>query len=1049
MHIYKTLENGIVLAEYEPTMAAALAKMHNDSREQWGGGNVRTAAQVEEAMELNGYLNKYVAIDGEKIVAYCGFGRYFGDADAMYVGYLNAHPDYHGKKLGKELLLLCVARTIELGSPRLDLFTWPGNVKAVPLYKKCGFFWEDRDDTTHLVNFIPYILSSKLFADFFAAADWYADSKRVIETERDGTKVDKFDMLDYVWEHDGKRLEIGFERSGRRLRRIENDDFSIEMTADNHELPFGVSYNCKFAVKNKSGKPLDIKIKGKNDGNISFDFETAAAVTGETEFASPFSVGAIAMQQGKYLVHPCVLADVEINGVAAEFGLGINTQFPLSVDLNHQRHIAMPGVAHDCYINIKSALKQDCVVRFRLPDNDITTFADQTFELAIPALGAVSIKVRCTDKRIGHAALPIVYDITPTGQDAVRFESVLHLVNQGLEGAFAYEDKEVYCIVNGLWRLKLPKLDFDTGRGTFYTNNFKLEHAMLDYYGGTGFGPPQFGLPYDEEFERLPAAAVRMYQDAANMVLEADFESLRFPGAAATMKFALSAHGLLVASTRAYNNGDDPCEVKFIWPHNTPLDTNTIFAYDGAITRNDGGLLEGFDAIESDRLDENWAFDANPKMTRGVCWPPAFKLGSRYGNYLNFELDAGQLAKGETREMGEAVYAYGLFPNWAAFRDFAMQTYTAVPDDINVKKSLEVIVNGGNPVVWDAGAGVDVEVRKNRVEELEGCVAVFSDTSGSAYPLIEIEEVDDEIAFNTGKIRARKDGVEVLSVMLEFSSWEKEIKPALLIPRGEVKMDAVEGVHRVSNGIISFSAAEAFAESVYSLIYHGKQGDHEWLLSKYPTPGPHVWYNPFVGGFCTEFGELSEKQMLKEKRVIDFTECCDNFGNKWQGIKSVVAIEQYEKYKGVVQENYYLTLPGLPLICHFVKIHNNTGLFLDKWVSMQIFPELSDKLSDAFVDLTDTEGRKHRLRLGDDYQELEFKDMAKIYNLNLRDESMYILGNSKENNFDGSQQLYSCYTSDHARIANGESFTSRPLFVLLAEQRLQAEWFADVKNIRF
>ncbi|MFD0960511.1 hypothetical protein [Paenibacillus chungangensis] len=59
-----------------------------------------------------------------------------------------------------------------MGWPRLDLFTWAGNTKAVPLYKKCGFFWEKKDDSVHLMNFIPTVLQTEALLPSLERLDW-------------------------------------------------------------------------------------------------------------------------------------------------------------------------------------------------------------------------------------------------------------------------------------------------------------------------------------------------------------------------------------------------------------------------------------------------------------------------------------------------------------------------------------------------------------------------------------------------------------------------------------------------------------------------------------------------------------------------------------------------------------------------------------------------------------------------------------------------------------------------------------------------------------
>src|SRR5690554_7555210 len=120
--------------------------MWNKSAAEWGGfETVYDEKRVIDENEDSANLNIWLALDGDEVVGYCSFAEYREDKGASYIPLLNVRPDYHGNKVGKALLLRAVEEAIAQGWPRLDLHTWPGNLKAVPLYKKCGFFWEKQD----------------------------------------------------------------------------------------------------------------------------------------------------------------------------------------------------------------------------------------------------------------------------------------------------------------------------------------------------------------------------------------------------------------------------------------------------------------------------------------------------------------------------------------------------------------------------------------------------------------------------------------------------------------------------------------------------------------------------------------------------------------------------------------------------------------------------------------------------------------------------------------------------------------------------------------
>ena len=162
------------IVEYEPSHAAGLAEMWSRSGDSWGGYSVEfTEESIQRDMERSVHVGCFLAVAGEEVVGYCKVGTWAEEEGSLYVDTLNVRPDFHGKKIGKALMLKAVERTIELGWPRLDLDTWPGNTKAVPLYKKTGFFWEEREGDVYLVNFIPEVLANELVKDRFQTIDWY------------------------------------------------------------------------------------------------------------------------------------------------------------------------------------------------------------------------------------------------------------------------------------------------------------------------------------------------------------------------------------------------------------------------------------------------------------------------------------------------------------------------------------------------------------------------------------------------------------------------------------------------------------------------------------------------------------------------------------------------------------------------------------------------------------------------------------------------------------------------------------------------------------
>ncbi|WP_408007225.1 GNAT family N-acetyltransferase [Pseudalkalibacillus sp. A8] len=385
----------IKIVEYEPSYAAAVAEMWNHSQDGWGGGNtVKTEEQIlkEEANSTN--LHLYLALEGEKVVGYCSLGEYREDEGALYIPLLNVRSDYHGKKIGKKLVLKALERVIELKWPRLDLYTWPGNTKAVPLYKKCGFFWEERDDATHLMNFMPTVLHTEAVQEYFKDLNWYEASTRLIEVKPDGITENDFHYYEYSWDKRGEMLKMQFERFGRGLRSIETDDYKISATVEDFKLVFGSQYIVRYHISNKTGNPLTISLRGNENKNIHFSFEKDyITVKDEDVIEAPFFVDRIKEEQSVWRTHPTVDTDVLINGKMAKFQVGVLPKFPANVSCHTPRNLSFIGQSSNLYVDIENNYKETVKFSFVLPGSELFSPMQSEVDVSLPPKSRCSVPI--------------------------------------------------------------------------------------------------------------------------------------------------------------------------------------------------------------------------------------------------------------------------------------------------------------------------------------------------------------------------------------------------------------------------------------------------------------------------------------------------------------------------------------------------------------------------------------------------------------------------------------------------------------------------------
>ena len=990
---YKNTENDIAIVEYEDSLAETLADMWNRSKEEWGGDDsIRTASQIISDHAGAANYNVYVAMAGEEAVGYCSLGRYYHDANTLYIPLLNVRPDYHGRGIGKALVLTALERTMELGYPRLDLHTWAGNTAAVPLYKKCGFLWEDRSDATNLVNFIPSILKTPLFGDFFKRAGWYADSTRSLDIKPDGIKVNKFELFDYSWERDGKTLAIGYERSGRQIYMIETNDYKIELLAKNHEAAFGLDYPCAFKVENKTGRRLNIKICGKKDKNIDFSgFSLNANIKGSREFPGTFHVGPIDRPQDRFKTYPCLLADVEINGHVVQFGLGIEAKFPLQVDIFEECYIPQAGMEVDVCINIVSALEQDAAVKFNFPQNGLISFKeDQPFTADISKEGKKAITARTEIIGMGYEAIPVEYQIEMADGTKLSLNKPLRLVHQSLTDVFSFENDYGYSIVNGPWSLTLKKGE-NVGELRHLTN----EKFRNDYL----FPPPRLGKPYDDEFI-LIKPVVCMYLEGTDMVMEARFVSGKFEGMELTQIITLSMSGIVARRYKIENCFSREKNMMLNDEYFIGHTNRMVFNYEGKITQNHNhseqdAIVISLEGAEPDKLGEHWVFDAGSPV--GFMWPLDYKPGIKWGDSLSFDIDLGTIKLGETFETKPFICAYGIFNNYNDFRNYAMRQHKTI-GDIPVPP-VQLRVNQDNPFMT-ADTEPVVEVMNNRAR------------------LLEAEN--------------------------NFDKFDKHGK-ILFYPSGSVNRSKNGSVYTVNNGSIIFKVDPNYSNGCYSLISEEKI---EWLHSRHPVHEPYAWWNPYFGGIHVLPQNINNAALLKEEMQADFVELADNFGNKWSGICSTMTVKNHDELKGSVYESYFLTMPGLPMLCAFFRFANGTGIYMDN-ISTQIQSYLKAiDLKEVKAKFKDKDNIRYNLRLGTEYTYFPCENAIVFSG---RGRSLCVFYGNKHNDntihLGGDTKFVGATLGSKGSAAPDKAFVSRPGFFILNTE--SSEGLEDLERIVF
>lgn len=904
----------IVIKDFTPEMAATVADMWNRSREGWGGhGDIKTKEQVQNEQGNSTNLHTYIAIDGEEAVGYCGLSEYRDDTGALYIPLLNVRTDYHGRKIGKKLVLTALKETINRKWPRLDLYTWPGNTKAVPLYKKCGFFWENRDDTVHLMNFLPMVLNTEAFADFFRSADWYSDSVREISTEPDGRKSGDFELYDYHWEKDGRILHVAVEKTGRGISAVKTENYSIEMKLDSHTVIHGKNNKAVFYIENYTDGPLEIEITGKDDRNISFPLSLKETAGEKAVIEGSFTAEDSGEEQGDRKTHPAVTAEVLINGEKIVFKTGVLPLPPVNMTGKLSGRFTKTGAWENAFIELGNNCPEAVQLKFTLPEMEEVEFREKNYEVRLEKKEKKTVPVKFFLKKPAfiNADIPAIVEteagdtLTCSGRAAFAFNSP----GSRISG----ECSKYYHLFSGLVHVALSKesntLIYERGRSN-----------KSDY----SFSYPKLGKPFSEEFSIMKPAKVRFYSDEWKNALELTYLSRDFPGAALTRCIELTGDGLLNHFYRLENRGPEKLNsLQLQQTVNFPL-IGTYIPYRGKIVFNDSSYNSEVNIWEEKDITGNWLFSDAENENSSLIWNEELPL--HFQNWFRhyFEEALPELGPGQSAESKPLVFGQRVFSAAEEVLEFAggrKDNAVSLPEKVY---SLEV--DGGNPFV-SGKAGIKFSSAVTRSAETELFVYTNGGDKKQKHASFYKGEEENWSSLET-EVPVPSGGPQILPVTVEGKMDSQHIAERLLLfPEEEATIKTEEiiengkNVFLVNNGVFTMKAAPDFYPCIYSL----HDGETEWLDSSFPEAHPKSWWNPWVGGISFGLEGLIQRRISQMPSEAVFITCFDQFRNEWKGIRLTTRVEDHEEFAGLVLHQYAVTRPGAPLLSLFTEIEQNTG----------------------------------------------------------------------------------------------------------------------------
>ncbi len=1027
--------SNISFIEYEPQYAKAVADMWNRSSSVWNGRIFNSSEKkVLQEEENSTYLNLYLAVIDSLVIGYAKFSPYPEEKGVSYIDMLGVDPEWHGKGIGKVLVQKCVLRAAELGYDRIDLFTWPGNTKAVPLYKKCGFFWEKMEmQVTHLMNFIPGLLNNELIKPYFDYFDWYLDSKREIEIKPDGRCDNGFEIYDYIWEKEDKKLQISFEKRGRGIIAITTSDFHISTYTPEAKPVFGTEYPITYRLESFMDEPIEVFLQGENDREIDFTFAHSQSLVNKLELNAGFYLNSITKELTEWDTLPSVVTKLNIMGKSVRMKTGLKIQYPLDTTFAMEKSLVTPSHDQVLYLNVQNCFSCKCLYRIDFENEEPLQLERKSFEINLKPRERSYIPIKFTTPEACIIYPTLKITALPENGKEVQFNRQIHYQIYTLTSKAQKVLPNQYILLNGRMSVSFDQLG-------------NKNWGMFQIMQGMGFNlcPPRVGKPYSEEFDQELPYDVQVNDLGVANELVMYFRSKEFQGVEFAYVYKLYPTGLMEFHIRIIN---------------LPIQEQNVFAklrfciYGENLVCELGGRLiklendmPGLDTnnLDGEEFSKNWAFSKYDDCTSAMIWDKNWHACiDRW--FVCWDINLSDYYARGLQETEPVLLYIDVFQNAFEVRNVAEECNKKVEP---MYPSLELVINNEDPF---PGHAYEVKLIQHQTENLRGSFILSSSTNAILREEIK-HKFEDEVREIKWTVEAHsKKPMEVINCEARLPLYTVERKQIVFHEKGEVRFAETSDINDTllvaDNGIIQITTAkDARIPNLLSLIHEGR----EWLDNSYPEYAPKSNYNPYPGGMTITPWQLRIMNLMNETHEIKKASLLDQWGHKWEGLEMRSSITNFDPLQGLVYVQYYLMRPGVPILAITTKIITDTGHAEYIPFCLNMFFKPNGEIQNSSIDIPCEDNRWHMLHAGSEafylrnsYRHVKIKNMKSDYMLNILS-----LGKSYHDIHIDPQILRDkCYLySDFAKTVPS---MLRPMFIIFSGSDIEHEWLYSLLNTRF
>jgi GNAT superfamily N-acetyltransferase len=902
------------IREYRDSDAHDIAVSFNEQNDVWPGGFTSgkevTADDIHRWHESDNAVAIYVSVEDNHARGYCSLLRSVTEEENCgYIGLLGLPPKHHGKGQGRDLLRISIAKAISEGMHRVDLHTWAGNLKAVPLYKKTGFMWVP-ETKVFMVNFIPLIVQSSFTAAFFKDIDWYEIHERKLDLVEDEEKWNGMKVYSYRFARDGRNLQVKINAKSREMIYFEDDDYRISLVQPDGKPLRGRTLNMALEIESMKNSGEDAAIDGFGLRDITCDFKSTSVLNGKTGIDIPFTIGHRTPKGGNYDSYPTCGVDIKIGNKSMRLAFGLEAKPAVKIGISPRYVIVGRNVKRTANIELKSNADKPISGRLVVPKIEAgkISCSDASFELSPD--GTKSIEIELDIEKSCAPAFQVEYKMNGEKGKTAPGEIPMHASNPFEPSTVQFTEPDYFKPQAQILRDGLLLSSKSRGASSDLIDVAKEEKLIS--ISSTAFGPPfeptrMYYAHYDQVVNR-----------DGSIVMSAAID--KDPRLRHEQKITTLGGGWICVENSILNTTGNEIETGMQSAFRLATDSGVFrFAQAGRIISG-MWVHSAFPAdneipVKREEFSEGWISLENENGVLGIAFGDDISKFERGWRGFGFTYDS-RVIPPNGRIQTHPVYACAGAGDYRIIRDgwykLVEKKFDTTPQ-IEIHNLRRLFCIPEIPVVLDE-TECDICFDNLRLAVADGEITLTPDDNiVLSKSTLEFRNVKRDNMFS-GKVKIKsKDksaGASLINLKLDSPAGavENDILVLKTVPDADVTVAHDGDEYIISNSLAEFRIDPDWGGGIHSF----KTLEKEWLKSPYPDKNAlFSWHNPFRGGI-RPFLKLEDDwmdQTCKESwKISEYSEKRGGIG--FSGIETKSVIESRNELKGLELKTRYLLSEG-------------------------------------------------------------------------------------------------------------------------------------------